>query len=69
MVKLTAIRQLTGSYGSVAPGQSFNVDEKTAEHLEARGLAKRASSAKSTGPAENKATGPESNKSTPKSSK
>lgn len=41
MVKLTALRTLTGSYGTAHEGQSFEVSEEDAESLESRGLAER----------------------------
>ncbi len=39
MPRLIAIRQLTGDYGCVDPGQQFETDAETAESLESRGLA------------------------------
>lgn len=42
MVKMQALRPLTGDYGTVSEGQEFEVDPRGAERLEARGLACRA---------------------------
>jgi hypothetical protein len=43
-MKYTALRQLSGNYGVVGPGQVIEIaDEKTAEALEARGLIVRGS--------------------------
>ncbi len=39
-MNLIANRQLTGDYGTVAPGQYFNADQDVAESLIARGLAR-----------------------------
>ena len=41
MPLLTALRQLTGDFGTVAPNQVFSVSEEEAESLESRGLAER----------------------------
>jgi hypothetical protein len=41
LVKLRAIRSLTGDYGRVEPGGTFTTDSRTAERLESRGLAER----------------------------
>lgn len=41
MVKLTALRTITGTYGTAHEGQTFEVPEEDAESLEARGLAER----------------------------
>ncbi len=38
-IRLKAIRQLCGDYGTVAPGQEFNADPDTALSLQSRGLA------------------------------
>lgn len=55
MIKLTALRPLTGDYGRVREGEAFEVpDEATAESLEARGLAERYREAKQTPPPANK---------------
>lgn len=41
MITLISHRSLSGSYGSIPADYVFEVDEKTAESLEARGLASR----------------------------
>ena len=47
MIKLTALKPLSGDYGRVRPGDAFEVsDESTAESLESRGLAERYREAK-----------------------
>ena len=38
MVKVRAIRPLSGSYGMLQPGQVYDVEERLAIELEARGL-------------------------------
>jgi hypothetical protein len=40
-VKLTALRALRGSYGSVQEGGAFTTDNRTAEALMARGMVER----------------------------
>ena len=39
--EMQALRPLTGAYGHVAAGARFTTDHRTAERLEARGLAQR----------------------------
>jgi len=41
LIKLTALRPLSGPYGRPNPGQEFTTDSDTAEELEAQGLAER----------------------------
>ena len=73
MVKLTALRTITGAYGTAHEGQSFEVSEEDAVSLESRGLAERyrekqripvhdISAFKMHLPAENKMIQPERNK-------
>jgi hypothetical protein len=65
-VTVTALKQISGSYGRAKRGQEITIDSKLAEALEAKGLVSREpvrkSGAKSTGPAENKAVTPGENK-------
>lgn len=41
LIKLTALRPLSGPYGRPNPGQEFITDSDTAEDLESQGLAER----------------------------
>ncbi len=72
-IKLTALRTITGAYGTAHEGQSFEVEsEEDAESLESRGLAERYREAKRPvhdisqfkmqPPAENKMIEPSKNK-------
>jgi hypothetical protein len=74
MVKMQALKPLTDTvYGTVQPGEMFEVDNRRAEKLESRGLACRyrpprrtvappPPAEKMTGPAENKMLGRFANK-------
>lgn len=65
LVTLIANRALTGNYGHREAGESFTTDNRTAELLEARGLARRhfpLASIKMTAPPENKMLTAEENK-------
>ena len=41
MPRMKALRQLSGTYGEVVPGDVFEVDDASAVSLESRGLAER----------------------------
>ena len=68
LVTLIANRALTGNYGHREAGESFTTDNRTAENLEARGLARRyfpPPPVKMTAPPENKMLAVDQNKAEP----
>lgn len=65
-MKLRALRPLHGDYGTVSPGQEFEVNEDIGLTLESRGLAEYVYQHKAVKPPENKMVTPAENKGKPK---